>query len=170
MNKDEQKITQNGDPHAPLFLEGTADNGIVVFIHGFMGSPRHFDKLAAAAHKQGLSIAALLLPAHGGTAKDFGSGSHELWQDYIDSEVGRFAREYTNIWLVGHSMGGLLAINAAVKHNDRIYGLFLIATPMKIGVFSVTAIKIRLKQLFSHERKQIIATYSSVCSVSHRPG
>jgi len=170
MKKDEQKIIPEDNPHAPLYLEGAADKGIVVFIHGFMGSPRHFDKLAAAAHNQGLTVVALLLPAHGGTAKEFGSGSHELWQNYIDSEVERFAREYTNIWLVGHSMGCLLAINAAVKHSNKICGLFLIALPLKIGLFSATAIKIRLKQVFSRERKQIKATYSSVCSVKSSPG
>ena len=109
--------------HAPYFLENPAENGIVIFIHGFMGSPRQFDKLAAAVQKQGRSAAALLLPGHGGSVRDFAAGTSARWQDYVDAEVESYSRDYADIWLAGHSMGGLLAINAAVRHGEQAPGM-----------------------------------------------
>jgi len=158
-----------GDPHSPLYLRGSSANDTVVFIHGFMGSPRQFDSLADAVFRQGCSAAALLLPGHGGTAKDFASGTFENWQSHVDSEVGRVSREYENVWLVGHSMGGLLALNAAVKIAGNVRGVFLIASPFKISAFSLYAIKVRIKQVFSTKSNPIRIAYLSVSSVKPSP-
>jgi len=155
--------------HAPLFLENPADKGIVVFIHGFMGSPRQFDKFAETVQQQGCSVAALLLPGHGGSAREFASSSFERWQSHVDSEVERYSRDYASIWLVGHSMGGLLAINAAVKHSASIRGLFLIACPFKVTTISTHAMKVRATQLFTLKRSPIKAAYIAGSSIELSP-
>jgi len=143
-------------PHEPIFLENPADNGIVVFIHGFMGSPRQFYKFAESVHKQGKSATTLLLPGHGGSAKDFSIGTMERWQRHVDSEIERLSRDYKDIRLVGHSMGGLLALNAAVKYDEVISGVLVMMSPFKLVAFSPTGMKARLKRVFvkkSHPMK-----------------
>ena len=155
--------------HAPLFLKGSADIGLVMFVHGFMGSPRQFDKLAGVAHRLGYSVAVLLLPGHGGSAKDFGAGTFERWQNHVDSEVERFSRDYKNIWLFGHSMGGLLAVNAAVKYSDNIRGLFLLASPFKIILISAHAVKVRLQLIFFRRNSPMKAAYLDGTSVKLTP-
>jgi len=156
--------------HAPLFLEGTKKENLVVFIHGFMGSPRQFDKLARIAHKQGCSAAALLLPGHGGAAKEFASGTYERWQNHVCAEVEMYSRDHTDIWLAGHSMGGLLAINAAVKHSLHVRGLFLIACPFRITTVSVHAIKVRIMQVCCRKNNPVKSAYMNGSSVTLSPG
>jgi esterase/lipase len=39
--------------HTPFFLDSPTGNAIVVFIHGFMGSPRQFDSLALSVKQKG---------------------------------------------------------------------------------------------------------------------
>ena len=41
---------------------------IVIFIHGFLGSPHQFIDLADFVSHMGYACGALLLPGHGGTA------------------------------------------------------------------------------------------------------
>ena len=143
--------------------------GIVVFIHGFMGSPKQFSGLIAVAYDQGFSIAALLLPGHGGTAKDFASGTCECWQNHVNSELERFSREYSKIILVGHSMGGLLAINAAVKHNEYMCGLFLLTCPFLLTPFSLPTIKFRLNQVLNPKYRPVVRAYKDSSSVKMTP-
>jgi len=157
------------DLHTPIYLENPIKSGIVVFIHGFMGSPRQFDYLAAAVYDRGFSAAALMLPGHGGSAKDFSLGTYERWQGHVNSEIERFSSDYKDIWLVGHSMGGLLAINAAVKYSGYSRGVFSIACPFIMSAFSSFALKVRFKQVFGKKSDPIKAAYLSASSVPPSP-
>lgn len=154
--------------HTPSFLENSTSKGIVIFIHGFMGSPRQFDKLAESIHRAGFSAAAVLLPGHGSTTKAFSSGTMESWLNHAYAEVERFL-EYDKIYLVGHSMGGLIAINMAIKYGKRIAGIFLIACPFKFSTFSKQTLSVRLKQAFYSKNHPMKAAYLTSSSVPLRP-
>ena len=156
--------------HAPLFLEGPDDRGLVVFVHGFMGSPRQFDKLAQTVHRKGYSAVSLLLPGHGGSAKDFATGTLTSWQHYVDTEVERLSREYENIWLVGHSMGGLLVVNTAIRYGACIRGIFMIASPFKLTIISAQSLKVRLQLLFYRKSNPVKAAYFIGNSIKFSPG
>jgi len=158
----------NGSHEARVFAN-PAGSDIVIFVHGLYGSPRQFDGLADAVFRQGCSYAALLLPGHGGSARDFASGTFERWQGHVDSEIERYSRDFKNIWLVGHSMGGLLAINAAVKFSELVRGVFTIACPFKITMFSTYAIKIRMRQIFGKKNDPVKRAYLSSKSVVLSP-
>ena len=151
--------------HDPLFLENPEKKGMVVFIHGFMGSPRQFDNLAQSIHSQGYSVASLLLPGHGATVKEFSSSTAQNWQHHVCSEVEGFSRGYNSIYLVGHSMGCLLAINTAIRHSGHVRGLFLIACPLKLKGFSLQTLKIRLKQVFYRKNHPMKSAYLAGSSV-----
>ena len=157
------------NPHAPQLLINPASSGIVVFIHGFMGSPRQFDRLAEAVRKQGCSAATLLLPGHGGSARDFASSTFQCWQSHVDAEIERFSCDYKNIWLAGHSMGGLLAVNAAVRFGGYVRGIFTVACPFKITTFSAYTIKVRIRQVLSGKNDPIKNAYLSNSSVVPSP-
>ena len=152
--------------HAPYFLENQTKSGVVLFIHGFMGSPRQFYKFAHSVHEKGKSAAVLLLPGHGGTSKEFSTGTYERWQKHVDHNVEYLSQVYKDIWLCGHSMGGLLATNAAIKYSEHIRGLFLIACPFKLRKISARVLKARFVQMFS---KKIKTEYKKSSSVPHAP-
>ena len=101
----------------------------VLFIHGILGTPDHFDKLIALVPPS-LSIHNLLLDGHGKTAKDFSKTSMEKWETQVQLAVCDLLRTHKNLYIVAHSMGTLLAIEQAVKYK-RIKGLFLLAVPIK---------------------------------------
>ena len=46
----------------------------------------------------------------------------------------RVRKEYANIVIVGHSMGGLLAVQSALSFPDKIKGLFLLALPLVVNM------------------------------------
>ena len=156
--------------HAPRFLETPASSDIVVFIHGFMGSPCQFDELAGAVHRLGCSAASLLLPGHGGSSGDFSSGTFARWQGHVDAEISRLSCEYNNIWLAGHSMGGLLAINAAVGSSGSVRGIFTLACPFKLITFSAHTAKVRVRQAFGGKNDPVKSAYLRNSSVSPSPG
>ena len=155
--------------HEPIYHENSETKNLAVFIHGFMGTPHQFDGLAESVHSLGFSTAALLLPGHGSTVKDFSSTKMERWQSHVNAEIERFSRSHQKIYLVGHSMGCLLAINAAVKHSSSVCGLFLIAGPFKLRFFSFYSTKIRLKLLFYRRSHPMKSEYLAASSVPLRP-
>lgn len=102
----------------------------VLFVHGIVGTPRHFDELIALLPET-VSVHNLLLAGHGGTARDFGRASMNLWEVQVEQAVASLAGSHGKICIVAHSMGGLLAIEAAMKHEE-VCKLFLLAVPLRI--------------------------------------
>lgn len=151
--------------HAPLFMENTDSKSLVMFIHGFMGSPRLFDDLAKSVYHQGFSAASLLLPGHGGSSKDFASGTMERWQRHVDAEIERFSNDYKNVRLVGHSMGGLLALNAAVRFTGLVRSVFMMASPFKLALFNAKAAKTRIKMVFYRKSHPVKAVYLACAGI-----
>ena len=166
------------DQHSPLYKKNPDSKGLVIFIHGFMGSPRHFDGLAELAYEHGCSVSSLLLPGHGRSAKEFAACSAEQWQGYVDSEISRFSAEHDSIFLVGHSMGGLLALNAAARFGGSpaasvsggpVSGAYVLAAPFELAMLTANSMRSRTRMAFSRERKQIGATYKLGNSVRPSP-
>ena len=151
--------------HEPIFYLNPENSTVVVFIHGFMGSPRQFERTAHSVHAQGFSAASLLLPGHGYSVKEFSQSTSEKWQNSVNAEIERFSLKYNKIFLVGHSMGCLLAINAADKYCGKISGLYLIACPFRLKGLSVQSLKVRLKQIFYSKTHPMKATYFNGSSV-----
>ncbi len=124
------------NPHAAFEKLREDTDTIIVFIHGFLGSPHQFAGLADFVYRLGYACAALLLPGHGGTAKDFAHSSQNQWTEQVHTQVHRYAGLYPNVYLVGHSMGGLLAINESICPKANVKGLILLNTAVKIGLKS----------------------------------
>ena len=124
------------NPHKAFEMLRKDTDTIVIFIHGFLGSPHQFISLADFVYHMGYACAALLLPGHGGTAKDFAHSSQQQWTEQVHKEVHRYAELYPNVYLMGHSMGGLLAINESICSKANVKGLILLNTAIKIGLKS----------------------------------
>jgi carboxylesterase len=108
------------------YSNGNAD--VVVFVHGILGSPRRFRFLAEELSLRGLDCVALLLPGHGGSSRTFYSTPYEKWPDYVKLRVKAATRTHRRVFLVGHSLGGLISLDCAAEGS--IAGVVLINTPM----------------------------------------
>jgi pyruvate dehydrogenase E2 component (dihydrolipoamide acetyltransferase) len=90
-----------------------------VFIHGFGGDLNNwqFNQEALAADRP---TYALDLPGHGGSTKDVGAGDADVGGlagavlDFMD------AKGIARAHLVGHSLGGAIALHLALNHAERV--------------------------------------------------
>ena len=104
----------------------------VLFIHGIVGTPRHFDDLIPLLPDT-VSVHNLLLAGHGGSARDFARASMKTWEAQVEAAIATLAETHPHIYLVAHSMGALLSIEAALHHKE-VEKLFLLAVPLRIAL------------------------------------
>lgn len=105
----------------------------VLFIHGIIGTPDHFVDFIPLV-PENVSVFNMLLDGHGGTVEDFSHTSMEKWKNQVADKVEELSKTHSKIIIVAHSMGTLFAISEAVKHPQVISNLFLIASPLKVGL------------------------------------
>ena len=112
----------------------------IVFVHGaaFDHSVWQWQSRYFAHH--GFSVLAVDLPGHGRSpgAPRATIGEYADWLIHL-LDAGAIAR----VHLVGHSMGSLVTLEAALRHRERVAKLALIgaAAPMPVGEAFVAAAK-----------------------------
>jgi pyruvate dehydrogenase E2 component (dihydrolipoamide acetyltransferase) len=96
-----------------------------VLIHGFAGSLDNWLFNHAPLAKQ-RSVYALDLPGHGQSSKDVGEGSLEMLIGTLHDWLQ--VLELPPVHLVGHSLGGAVALGMALQYPDRVLSCTLIAS------------------------------------------
>jgi carboxylesterase len=86
-----------------------------LMIHGFTGSPDDMRATAAIAHRAGFDVEALCLPGHGADIASFREIDGSDWHGAVADAWQRFRCRYRRAALIGYSLGGALAIHAAVE-------------------------------------------------------
>lgn len=147
--------------HNPKFIPGKDEKTILIFIHGFLSGPGHFADLLEVAGKEGFAAASLLLPGHGGSGQDFFKATLTDWQQYLQTELKKY-RHYEQIFLVGHSIGGLLALMAAIDESSPISGVVLLAAPLKVYFINPFSLFRKLCILLRSDLRKV---YQKACSI-----
>lgn len=153
-------------PHRPYYREQEGSDTIIVFIHGFFGSPSQFWELSQIAWEKGYSIASLLLPGHGGSGREFTRTPGRQWVRFAMQRIRRYALKYRRVLLVGHSMGGLLSLHASLFPENHVAGVFLLNTPLSIH-FTPRGTANGLKAVFAPQKylDVVARSYRQVNSV-----
>ncbi len=101
----------------------------VLFVHGFGGDLDNwlFNQPELAAQRRTL---ALDLPGHGGSSKDVGAGTVEALAEVVLATMD--VLELPRVHLVGHSLGGAVALALALARPQRVASLSLVA-PAGLG-------------------------------------
>lgn len=100
----------------------------VVVSHGFAEHCGRYEHVAAALNTAGMSVWALDHRGHGrseGDRADIGSVASAVADLDLFVDVVRRSAPEGPLYLVGHSMGGLIAAAYAEEHQDRLAGLIL---------------------------------------------
>ena len=97
----------------------------IVLIHGFGGDLNNwlFNHEALAADR---AVYAIDLPGHGGSSKDVAGGAVNVLADSV-AGLAR-ALGMSRVHLVGHSLGGAVALETALSHPDLAGSITLVAS------------------------------------------
>ena len=115
--------------HNPYSREGTGKNAVLL-IHGIAGSPAHFGGLVPVIPRE-FSVYNILLDGHGGSVADFSRSSMAKWKAQVRDTLETLFARHEKVVIIGHSMGTLFAIQAAIDHPDKIPRLFLLNVPTR---------------------------------------
>jgi carboxylesterase len=155
--------------HDPFERRHVDTDTIVIFSHGFIGSPSQFEDLADLAYQNKCSVLSLLLPGHGGTAKEFSKFGLRDWENHLESEIQRISSTYKNIILVGHSMGGLLSLNTSLNKKCKVKSVLLISSPLKLK-YSLHTLLLGIKlTIFPKSTDEMLVAYRRSNSVLQAP-
>ncbi len=118
--------------NAPLCMEaGLGKSRGILMLHGLSDSPFLLRELAQSLAQQYpcALIRGLLTPGHGTVPGDLLHSTRLDWQRAADYGISSFATGVDELFIVGYSNGGLLALNYLDRHRDEelIAGLVLLS-------------------------------------------
>lgn len=102
----------------------------ILFVHGILGTPRHFDAFVSLVPED-TSVWNLLLDGHGKGVRDFTNTSMAKWEAQVREAVADLAQTHERVYIAAHSLGCLLSIGEALR-EPKVAGLFLLAAPLKL--------------------------------------
>ena len=111
---------------AEEFSLGSGRTGALL-IHGFTGSPQSMKSLGEHLANEGLSVSGIRLPGHGTTWEDLNVRKASEWTGAVDEALDKMLAAHDEVFLVGLSFGGTLALDCASRRPDDVKGLVTLA-------------------------------------------
>lgn len=98
----------------------------VVLQHGFTGSPKSMKPWAKFLAKNGYSVSVPRLPGHGTTWQEMNKTRWTDWYAETSRAFDELRSKCDQVFIMGMSMGGALALRLAEERGDQVAGLVLI--------------------------------------------
>lgn len=112
----------------PLYLKGKKPYAFL-FIHGFKATAYELKSFAEFIHKTyNATVAVPLLSGHGITPDTLNASKWSEWAETARTEYIKLDLEYDEVFVVGMSMGGSLALYLATEFSPK--ALVCIGTPV----------------------------------------
>ena len=157
-------------PHQPICRIIPGADTAVLFLHGIIGTPDHFLSLLPSVPEH-VSIRSILLDGHGKDGKAFAATSMKKWKAQVFSVVEEILESSDRVMIVGHSMGCLLAVEAAVRYPDRVAQLFLLSIPLRLRIpMSTVAATLRIAAGKVRPQDTLALTMQADGGVALEPG
>ena len=127
-NKDAQNIIYKA------FLSGKP-GAAIVFVHGLGEHSAKYDYFGERAYERGITFFAYDQRGHG---RSDGSRCHvDRFDDFVEDlrqfvEIAKAESLRDEVFIVGHSMGGLAALIFSIKYGDRIKGVIASAPVLRL--------------------------------------
>ncbi len=123
----------------PLYLKGPGDKAVLI-IHGYTGYTGEYYPLARKLHQMGYAVSLPRLPGHGTNRHDFKSTGWKDWLNHVDNAYADLAAEYSRVFIVGLSMGGILTLILAARYNPERIVLLAPAMAVRNRMFYLTPV------------------------------
>jgi carboxylesterase len=103
-----------------------------VALHGFGGTPLEVELVVDIGRELGLRTVAPLLPGHGTHARDLAATRFPDWLRAATAAFDLVAGPGRPAFVVGLSMGALLAAHLAVSRSEHVLGLGMLANATRL--------------------------------------
>jgi carboxylesterase len=115
--------------------EFTAGSGntALLFIHGYSDSPAIFRKMAARLAEMGFTCRAMLRPGCARPLELYEKATREQWLAAVREEVAALHGTHDEVWIVGHSLGGAVAIDYLLGDAEAVDGIVLLAPLIEVS-------------------------------------
>ena len=138
VNNSEQVVSYNSprillpDDHmCKKSSDNKYQNGILL-IHGLLDSPYTMNVLGEELQKKCFLVYIVLLPGHGTVPGDLLDVTYKDWIAASRFSVNRLAEQAKNLYIMGYSLGGLLAINEVLHNPSRFKAMILFAPALQL--------------------------------------
>lgn len=141
----------------------TADGGPVgvLFCHGFTGTPQSLRPWAEHLAAAGLTVDLPRLAGHGTSWQEMNLTRWEDWYGTVDRALSRLAARCDQVFVMGLSMGGTLALRLAEQRGDEISGLVLV---------NPSLLTKRLDRHLLPALRMVVPSWPSIASDIKKPG
>jgi len=112
-------------PGAEPFTHAGGSTGVLL-CHGFTGSPQSLRPWAEYLAEAGLSVWLPRLPGHGTTWQEMAHTRWEDWYAELDLAFNELRAHSDEIFVMGLSMGGCLALRLAELRGSAVRGLVIV--------------------------------------------
>ncbi len=102
-----------------------------LLIHGFSGTPTEMRGLGDALAEQGMRVYGVLVAGHNGDPEELIVSGRETWLTSVEEGLAQLD-SYKTVFVAGLSMGGVLALNLAIRHPERLTGVIAMSTPTRL--------------------------------------
>jgi carboxylesterase len=123
----------------------------VLCLHGLTGTPYEVRCLGEALSRQGVRSVGPVLPGHNATPEQLARTRHSEWLEAASDELRGLRGRHERVFVLGLSMGGLLALALASQH--AVDGVVSIGAPLRLR-HPVTRLIPVLKHVFPMLKKR----------------
>lgn len=100
-----------------------------LLIHGFTSTPAELNPITEGLAQAGYTTYSILLAGHGTKPEDLLSVAYTDWIESAQQGINHLKKSCKKIVVIGHSMGGLLALQMGAR--NKINGIVTIAAALK---------------------------------------
>ncbi len=130
----------------------------VLCVHGILGTPNHFRDLVPLIPEE-YSVFNIVLDGHCAGVDDFSHASMKAWEKNVSDALCELLSTHGEVYILAHSMGTLLAIEAAMKEK-RVTRFFCLSIPIKVG-FKLRMLTTMLKMYFGKVNESDVYAYAA---------
>jgi carboxylesterase len=132
-----------------------------LLLHGFTGTPQSMRPWAEHLATSGLTVRAPRLPGHGTTVHEANLTTWHDWYAEAERHLVELSRQCEQVFVMGLSVGGCLALRLAEEHDDDISGLVLV---------NPSLLTKRLDRFLLPALRLAVPTWAGVASDIKKPG
>ncbi|NEW83885.1 MAG: alpha/beta hydrolase [Mariniphaga sp.] len=137
-----------------IFTKVEGDGRPLLLLHSYWGSHILFDHLASALSVK-MKVIRIDLPGHGKSGIPPLDYTFEKFADVLNELLNRLEVD-EKVSIIGHSMGGYVAMAYAVKYPERINSLVLMNSPVKSADIKSSKLREREGQLLQKGKKELL--------------